>query len=119
MEKDKIQDDKIRKLFAGTKITAGENLKYRIMQQIETESVFSAKKLKSRNIKPVINNMLSVVGVMYALIMLTAAGVYLTEGIEALKSLTFLIPIVMISLVCGMFLMISVFDDNRRFKQSK
>ena len=38
------QDEQIRLLFSGTKIKAGENLKYRIMQQIETESVFFGKK---------------------------------------------------------------------------
>lgn len=112
-----MQDDRIRALFAGTKIKAGENLKYRIMQQIETESVLYGKKAKNRNVVPLIKNILSVFVIMYALIALTAAGVYATGGISALKSVTFFIPVILIASVCGLFLMISVLDDRRRSRR--
>ncbi len=115
----KMQDESIRKLFSGTKIKAGENLKYRIMQQIETESALSAKKSKSKSLFPLIENMLSVFGVMYALIALVAIGVILMRGTEALQSLVFFVPVIMIASVCGLFLMISVYDDKRRLKHAK
>ncbi|MDR2916395.1 MAG: hypothetical protein LBV74_16470 [Tannerella sp.] len=115
----KMQDDPVRKLFSGTKIKAGDNLKYRIMQQIETESALSVKKSKSKSLFPLIGNMFSVFGVMYALIVLVAIGVVLVGGVEALSSLTFFVPIIMIASVCGLFLMISVYDDKRRLKHFK
>ncbi|MDR0574569.1 MAG: hypothetical protein LBG96_11170 [Tannerella sp.] len=115
----KIQDDTIRKLFSGTKIKAGGNLKYRIMQQIETESALSIKKSKSKSLFPLIGNMLSVFGVMYALIALAAMGIILMGGIETLQSLTFFVPVTMIASVCGLFLMISIYDDKRRWKHFK
>lgn len=119
-EKDmKMQDDQIRKLFSSAKVKAGENLKYRIMQQIETEHAFSVKKANSKNLLPLIGNMLSVFGIMYALIIFVGIGVFLMGGIEALKSLTFLVPVIMISSVCGLFWMISAYDDKRRFKHAK
>ena len=111
------QDEQIRLLFSGTKIKAGENLKYRIMQQIETESVLIGKKSKGKSLMPLVWNMLSVFGVMYALIALVAAGVYFTGGKSALESITFLIPVVFIASICGFFLMISVFDDRRRSRK--
>ena len=113
----KMQDDKIREFFSESKIKAGENLKYRIMQQIETESAFAAKKSKSKAMMPLIGNTVLVFFVMYMLIILTGVGVYLTGGMEAMNSLTFFVPVIMISLVCSTFWMISVYDDKRRFKQ--
>ncbi|MDR1224298.1 MAG: hypothetical protein LBL07_15675 [Tannerella sp.] len=112
------QDDRIRALFSGTEIKAGANLKFRIMQQIETESVLAGKKSKGKNIMPLIWNMLSVFGIMYALIAIVAAGVFLTGGRSALESVTFFVPVILITSVCGLFLMISILDDRRRSKNS-
>lgn len=119
MDKDNkmnAKDDKFRDIFAGTKIKAGENLKYRIMQQIETEKSLSPQKAKSSI--PLIGNMLSIFSIMYALIVATGIGVYLTEGKDALASMTFLLPVMFIALVCNIFWMISVYDDRRRSKQN-
>ena len=120
MEKDKIkkQDDMIKDIISLSKVKAGENLKFRIMQQIETESVFSAKKVKSGSLVPLINNSFLIFGVMYALIVLTVICVFLVGGLESLKSLTFFAPIIMISIVCSMFWLISIYDDKRRIKQT-
>ena len=115
----KMQDDKIREILSLSKIKTGENLKYRIMQQIETESVLSAKKSKSKNLIPIIGNSFLIIGIMYALVALVALGIYINGGIEALSSLAFFAPVIMISLVCSMFWMISIYDDKRRFKQAE
>ena len=121
MDKNKMneQDDTIRKLFAETTVHAGENLKYRIMQQIETESLFSVKKAESKNTVASIRSMLSVFGVMYVLIVIVGIGAYIAGGIDALKSITFFAPIILISSVCCLFLMISIFDDKLRSKCTK
>ena len=120
MDKSKIdkQDDDLRKIFAGTKVRASENLKYRIMQQIETESVFTRKKAESKNIVTSIRGVVSVLGVMYLLISLVCVGIFLTGGIEALTSLEYFIPVIMISLVCCTFLLITVLDDKRHYKST-
>lgn len=121
MEKNdiKMQDEQIRKLFSGTKLKAGENLKYRIMQQIETESVLVGKKaVKNKSVMSLISSMVSVFGVMYGLIGLIAVAVFFSGGRSALESVTFLVPVIMVATVCVMFLMISVFDDKRISKHS-
>ena len=115
----KMQDDNLREILSLSKIKAGENLKYRIMQQIETESVLSAKKLKSKNLMPLIVNSFLIFGIMYALVVFVTIGVFVFGGVESFTSLTFLSLIVMISLVCSIFWMISIFDDRRRLKQIK
>ena len=114
-----IQDEKIKEILSLSKIKAGKNLKYRVMQQIETESVFSAKKVKSKNLRPLIVNSFLIIGVMYALVVLVALGIFITRGVEALNSLSFFAPVIMISTVCSMFWMISMFDDKRRIKHGK
>ena len=116
-DNNKMQDDKIKEILSLSKVKAGENLKYRIMQQIETESVLSAKKLKSKNVIPLIGNTFLIFGVMYALIVFTIIAIFLTGGVDAIKSLTFFVPVVMITIVCSMFWIISLYDDKRRFKQ--
>ena len=120
MDKDdlKMQDDKIQEILSLSKIKAGENLKYRIMQQIETESVLSTKREKVRNLKPLIGNTFLIFGLMYALVVVVALGVFVMGGIEALISLTFFVPVVMISLIFSMFWAISVYDDKRRYKHA-
>ncbi|MDR1715914.1 MAG: hypothetical protein LBS20_08710 [Prevotella sp.] len=109
-----MQDDRIKDLLSGTKMKAGENLKYRIMQQIETEKALVPK--KSVSSRPVIKNMLTVFGVMYALIAIVGLAVYSTSGQSGLSSATFLVPVILISSVCSMFWMISIYDDRRRSK---
>ena len=118
MDKSKIdkQDDDLRKLFAGTKVRASENLKYRIMQQIETESVLAGKKVASKNVVSSIRGVVSVLGVMYVLMTIACVGIFLTGGFEALTTLEYFIPVIMISLVCCTFLLITVLDDKRHYK---
>ena len=113
---DKLQDDNIKEILSFSKIKASENLKYRIMQQIETESVFSAKKSESMSIVPLIRNFLLKFGIMYVFVVLAAIGVYFMGGIEFLSSPVFFAPVIMISLVCSVFWMISFFDDKRHIK---
>ena len=103
-----------KEILSGTKMKAGENLKYRIMQQIQTEAALFRK--KKANSSPLIGNMFSIFGVMYALIAAVALGVYFMGGTGALESIIFFIPVIMITSVCGIFWMISAYDDRRRSK---
>jgi len=115
-KKDINKEDAIfKELLSGTKMKAGENLKYRIMQQIQTEAAFARKKKAISN--PMIGNMFAIFGVMYALIVVVGLGVYFIGGTGALESIMFFLPVIMIASVCGMFWMISAYDDRRRSKQ--
>lgn len=105
------KDDDLKRLFSETKLEASANLKYRIMHQIETEQALSRKQAKSR---PVIGSMLSIFGVMYALIAILAVGIYVTMGSEALMSKLFFIPLIFISSICGLYWLITVFDEKRK-----
>jgi hypothetical protein len=118
MDKDNLnkQDDKMREILSFSKKKAGENLKYRIMQQIETENVFAVKKSKSKNLVPIIGNSFVVLGIMFALVVVVALGVYIVGGIDAINSAMFFAPLIMISMVCGMFWMITIFDEKKRLK---
>lgn len=112
-----MQDDKLKQLLSSTKMKADENLKFRIMQQIETEKSLSRNKMtESRSIIP---NMLTIFGVMYLIIGLLAFGTYFAGGGKALNSATFYIPVILISVVCGMYWMITCFDERRHEKHHK
>lgn len=108
------EDALFKEILSGTKMKAGENLKFRIMQQIQTETALSRKKKEAS--RPLIGNMFSIFGVMYALIVAVGLGVYFMGGVSALESLLFFLPVILIASVCGMFWMISAYDDRRRSK---
>ncbi len=110
-----LQDEKLKELFSGTKIKADEKLKFRIMQQIETEKNLIPK--KSPSSRPIVKNMLSIFGIMYALIALVGLALYTKGGESALNSLTFFLPVILICCVCSVFWMLSNYDDYRRSRQ--
>ena len=110
-----MEDEKLKELLSGTKITAGENFKYRVMQQIETEKSLSQK--KESPLRPLLGNMISIFGVMYALIAGVGIFIYFTGGKSALESAAFFLPVILIASVCSLFWMISAYDDRRRSNQ--
>lgn len=120
MEKDiknNTEDSQFRDFISGTKLEASDNLKFRIMQQIETEKAFSRK--QASKIRPGFGNILSILGVMYSLIGVLGIFVYFTYGIETLKSPSLYMPLILIASACSVFLLISTFDDRRHYKQQK
>lgn len=110
-----ISDEQFRKLLSGTQEKASENLKFRIIQQIETEKSLTRKKTK--NSDSVFANMLPIFGVMYALIAIVIGGVYYTSGQDAILSTNVLMTIIAITSICSIFWLVSVYDDKRRNKR--
>jgi len=110
-----MQDEKMKELLSGTKMKAGENLKFRIMHQVEAEQALVRKK-KTSNMRPLVSTTITIFGTMYALIGLIALMIYLTAGKSAMETITFFIPAASIASVCGMFWFISVYDERRRIK---
>lgn len=113
-----IEDKKIKALLSDTKQKANDKLKYRIMQQIESEKALSRKVQKS---PAFVGSTLSLLGIMYALIVIVGIGTYFYFGKEALNSATTYLPIILIMFIFGLFWMISNFDDRRhsQHKQKK
>lgn len=109
-------DDKLKSLFSGSKIQASENLKYRIMQQVETEAAIKGIRKKEKNINSEIRNIITIVAVMYGLIGITSLSAYLYAGQEALTSSIFLMTIAFIAIVSITFGAISYFDGRLRSK---
>lgn len=108
---DKQNDDQLRNLFSGTKERAGENLKYRIMQQIETETSLSRKNVKEKGF--VFSTIFPILGVMYGVVGGILLIVYLLYGSNALLSSSVYIPVLSIVSVCSVYLFISAFDEKR------
>lgn len=109
-----IRDDKLRSLLGSTKIEASENLKFRIMHQIEAEKLLIRK--KDKRARSIWGNF-SILGIMYAIIAAIGVIVYFVDGESALNTSVFFIPVLFISAICGMFFLISTFDDRRQNKK--
>lgn len=120
MEKDinnRILDNQFRDLLSGSKLEASENLKFRVMQQIKTEKSLSKQRISKNSLG--FASTLSILGVMYALIAIVGITIYYTEGVNALLSSSFYMPLILIASVCSVFLLISTLDDKRRSKHKK
>lgn len=114
-----MKTKKIKELISGTKLKASDNLKFRIMQQIQTESTLSQKKVKAKSSESVWSNLIPVFGIMYLLIIGLGLGMYFSLGKEALMSPTFFALTIMIVTVCSAFLAITFYDNKRRMKYKK
>ncbi len=115
MEKDiknNTEDSRFRDLLSGTRLEASDNLKVRIMQQIETEKALTKQNAKARS---GLGNIISILGVMYTLIGILGTGIYITYGSQALRLPSLYMPIILITSVCSVFLLISTFDDKRHY----
>lgn len=106
------QDERLKILLGGTRLRAGENLKFRIMHQIETENALLRKMQKKQN-RSIWGNF-SILAVMYVIIAVVGGGIYYSLGENALESSAFYLPMIFIAAVCGVFFLISTFDDRRK-----
>lgn len=116
VDKDNTGEEQFRKILSETKTPAGESLKFRIMQQIETEKSLSRKEAK-RSFSAV-SSMFSIFGIMYVIIAIVAGGIYFSAGKDAVESTYTYLTVILIVSVCSMFWMISLYDERRRQKSS-
>ncbi|MFR9165508.1 MAG: hypothetical protein ACLVKO_04470 [Dysgonomonas sp.] len=116
-----IDDNIFKNLLKESKIEAGENLKYRIIQQIKTENSLRQIDLKQRKLNINIKKLLVAAVVMYGLIFLTALITILYGGKEKLMSPEFISAVIYIMFVCSIFTAINIFDKEirRKFKKEK
>jgi membrane-associated HD superfamily phosphohydrolase len=113
---DNRKDAQLRNLFAASKITAGENLKYRIMQQLQTESMLLLRpiQVKERKTNRQIVNLLVIAGIAYLLIAIVIGFFYMSfeTGIFSLPE--FYLTILFIIGVSSVFGLISYYDEKLR-----
>ncbi len=105
-EKNNIHTDEefIRKLMHSTKQHALENMKYRIMQQIETEkSLIHQQTKKSRRASEMLDSFKSVFGKVSVLILALIVVAFILKGSNFLLSFEFLSVLSLIVLVATAF----------------
>ncbi len=119
-EKNNIQrdDEFIRKMMQSAKDQAPEDLKYRIMHQVETESAFKHQqtpvKLRERK---VLKDFIGIFGLMYAVLAALIGGAYLLKGKEFVLSSGFLWTIILVAFVFSLFWLMSRVDERLKDKR--
>lgn len=122
-EENKIHetDADIRQLMQSVKQKAPENLKYRIMQQIETEEALKrkVKSSPSPSQSSVVHDFLRIFGTMYALLALLIGAAYAWKGREFVTSSQFLGILCLITVVFALFWLITQIDARVQRKRKK
>ena len=109
---DKDDEVMIRQMMHESKKMAPENLKYRIMNQIETEELLTRK--RQGEVKPSSNPLKSfwtVFGIMYAVIILFTCYTFFIKGVEYLKSSQFINIVVFISAVFSLYWLMTRLEE--------
>lgn len=112
------EDEQLRKILSSSKINASENLKYRIMRQIEAENSLLPKKEKPIKVSGNILKEMGIhFGIMYAVLAVMIAGVYFFLGKELLLSPQFIWTVILVASVFSLLWLISRLDSYLRDKK--
>lgn len=105
------QDSLIRQMMQTTKQQAPGNLKYRIMQQIETEDAFTRKKgVVKKGQRGILTDFFNIFGWMYAVLTAVVGIAYFLKGAEFMLSSDFLWTVALIAFVFSILWLISRLD---------
>ncbi|HNY62897.1 MAG TPA: hypothetical protein PLH70_04145 [Bacteroidales bacterium] len=112
------EDELIRQLMRSAKEQAPENLKYRIMQQINTENALTPKPapIKKRT-ENVLRDFIGIFGTMYALLALLTGIAYLSKDENFLLSPEFIGVVLLVTVVASTFWFFTRLDEKIRQKQ--
>ncbi len=112
------EEDFIRDMMQTAKTKAPENLKYRIMQQIETEKTLIPIKVNSRKESGnILKEFGSIFGTMYAVLAVMIAATYFLFGQAYLLSPQFLGTALLVASVFSLLWLISRLDPHLRKKK--
>ncbi len=117
----KSDDELIRQMMQSAKKQAPENLKYRIMHQVETENALTRKKVAVQKEQPnnVLKDLIGIFGIMYMVLGIIVGGAYFLKGKDFVFSPQFLWTIVLIAFVFSLFWLITRLDAYLREKKRK
>lgn len=120
-ENNKTRNDEIiRKMMQSAKQQAPENLKYRIMHQIETESALTRKAAPAKKREgSVLKDFIGIFGVMYAVLAALIGGAYVLKGKDFLLSPDFIWMVVLVASVFSLFWLMTRVDERVRNKIKK
>lgn len=111
-------DEFIRQLMQSTKQQAPENLKYRIMQQIETEkSLIPRQTKKTRRAGEMLESFKAIYSTVYVLLAVLVGAAFVVKGKDFLLSFEFLAVLFLIVLVATAFWLVAQLDYRVRRKQ--
>ncbi|MGI6048123.1 MAG: hypothetical protein ACOYEG_08985 [Petrimonas sp.] len=111
-------DEFIRQLMQSTKQQAPENLKYRIMQQIETEkSLLPQQTKKTRRASELLDSFKAIFGTVYVLLAVLVGVAFVVKGKGFLLSFEFLAVLSLIVLVATAFWLLAQVDYRVRRRQ--
>lgn len=119
-EKKDIQKEEniIREMMQGAKVKASDNLKYRIMQQIETEKALTPSKINGRRESGnVLKEFGAIFGTMYAVLAVMIAATYFLFGQEYLFSPQFLGTVILVASIFSLLWLISRLDSHLQKKK--
>lgn len=117
------EEESIRKMFETSKVKAPENLKYRIMHQIETENALTRQKdnkqisTKKSN-GNVLKDLTTIFGTMYAVLAVMTLIAYFLEGREFLMTPQFWGSVIFVGSIFSLFWLISRVDTSLKEKRS-
>lgn len=113
-------DELIRQMMQSAKQQAPENLKYRIMHQVETESALTRKAapVKKRE-GNVLKDFIGIFGVMYAVLAALIGGAYILKGKDFLLSSGFIWMVVLVASVFSLFWLMTRLETRFRNKKIK
>lgn len=113
-------DDVIRKMMQSAKIQASENLKHRIMHQIEAEKALTPQRVKpKRETTNVLKDFKAIFGVMYLLLCGLSVFTVIFGGTKALSSSQFILTTALIFVVFASFWAITRLDVHLREKKKE
>lgn len=117
-EKKQNEEYIIREMIQSAKRKAPENLKYRIMQQIETEKALTPVKINSRK-EPgnILKEFGSIFGTMYAVLAVMIGATYFVFGQEYLLSPQFLGAALLVASAFSLLWLITRIDSHLRKKK--
>ena len=105
------EDALIRSLIQTNRKQAPNHLKYRILQQIETErAMTSGKPLPAKAQRNVVREFVTIFGIMYAALGLLIGIAYLSGGYALIRSSQFFWTIILVAFIFSMIWLITRLD---------
>lgn len=110
----------IRQMMQTEMKKAPDNLKFRIMHQIETEKALTPQKKKPKKVSGnLLREMGVIFGTMYAVLGAMVAGAYLMQGEDFLLTPQFIGPAMLVASVFSLFWLITSLDAILRRRKNR
>jgi len=115
------EEEQMRELIRYGKTPAPENLKYRIMQQIQMEQALKSRQEfpTQRRRENIWGEFKTIFGIMYAVLAVIVAGTFFLKGKEFFLSTQFWNIVIVVASVFSIFWMITCLDSHLREKKEK